>query len=118
MGAAGTGVDPTEFAAAVDIRTRLRALTLATLIPVAAFGMVGTWVLASSPSEPQREGSALAFEENKTFTYVFGGQSQQGHWELTGWKLKLDAQESNIDSLDGKTLKIKTKDGMEIWSKP
>jgi len=42
---AGTGVDPTEFAAAVDIRTRLRALTLATLIPVAAFGMVGTWVL-------------------------------------------------------------------------
>jgi signal transduction histidine kinase/ActR/RegA family two-component response regulator len=31
--------------AAVDIRTRLRALTLATLIPVVAFGTIGTWVL-------------------------------------------------------------------------
>jgi signal transduction histidine kinase/ActR/RegA family two-component response regulator len=29
----------------VDIRTRLRALTLATLIPVVAFGMFGTYVL-------------------------------------------------------------------------
>ena len=29
----------------MDIRTRLRALTLATLIPVVAFGMFGTWVL-------------------------------------------------------------------------
>ena len=30
----------------MDIRTRLRALTLATLIPVVAFGMFGTYVLA------------------------------------------------------------------------
>ena len=29
----------------MDIRTRLRALTLATLIPVVAFGMFGTYVL-------------------------------------------------------------------------
>ena len=29
----------------MDIRTRLRALTLATLVPVVAFGMFGTYVL-------------------------------------------------------------------------
>ena len=35
----------------MDIRTRLRALTLATLLPVVAFGMFGTYVLVEREKE-------------------------------------------------------------------